>query len=52
MAGLKLKPRKCWLAVERVSYLGYIVSKHGIAADEQKMAAVRRFLRPINVKQV
>jgi len=34
---LKLKPGKCSLAGSEVIYLGYMVSRAGIAADPQKV---------------
>ena len=36
-AGLKLKPERCFLFQERVSYLGYVVTEEGIAADPEKV---------------
>ena len=32
-SGLKLKPSKCHLAKQKVTYLGYVVSSQGIATD-------------------
>ena len=32
-AGLKLKPKKCFLFQKRVSYLGHVVTEEGISAD-------------------
>ena len=42
-AGLKLKPSKCKLVQEKVSFLGYVVSGGGISADPQKVQAVLKF---------
>lgn len=35
-AGLKLKPKKCFLFRKRVSYLGHVVTEEGITADPEK----------------
>ena len=35
-AGLKCKPRKCQLFRPWIEYLGYIISKEGVAPDEKK----------------
>ena len=49
-AGLKLKPRKCQFAQEKVCYLGHVVSREGICTDPQKLAAVEKFCKPSDVK--
>ena len=36
-AGLKLKPSKCEFFCSSLKYLGYIVSKEGIATDPRKI---------------
>jgi len=53
-AGLKLKPSKCHLAKSQVTYLGYIVfnCKQGITADPAKVAAVREFLTPKDIRDL
>ena len=40
-ANLKLKPKKCRLFQELVTYLGYKLSPEVIAQDENKLVAVR-----------
>lgn len=35
-SGLKLKPKKCSLFQEEVTYLGYLVSEKGIQDDPEK----------------
>jgi hypothetical protein len=47
-AGLKLKASKCSFGVNRVTYLGYIISKHGIEVDPGKVQDVRDFPAPRN----
>lgn len=49
-AGLRLKPKKCCLAKREVEYLGYIVTKDGIAPDPEKVAAVQEFPEPQDLK--
>ena len=49
---LKLKPSKCHLLQEEVSYLGHRVSAAGISTDPQKIQAVREWPTPTNCKDV
>jgi Reverse transcriptase (RNA-dependent DNA polymerase) len=42
-AGLKLYASKCSFGVNLVTYLGNIISKHGIEVDSDKVQAVRDF---------
>ena len=49
-AGLKLKPSKCKLARCAVEFLGYVVSKGGIATNPTKVAAVSEFSTPSDLK--
>jgi Reverse transcriptase (RNA-dependent DNA polymerase) len=51
-AGLKLNASKCSFGVNRVTYLGHIISKHGIEADPDKVQAVRDFSVPRNTTEV
>ena len=51
-ANLKLKPKKCRLFQESVTYLGYKLSPEGIAPDENKLVAVRDWKWPENVTEV
>ena len=39
-AGLKLKPSKCEFFKSRITYLGHIVLKEGIATDPKKIKAI------------
>ncbi len=45
-AGLKLAPSKCSLFRQKVKYLGHIISKDGIAADQQKISTMQSWPRP------
>ena len=49
---LKLKPSKCELFKERVSYLGHVVSEEGIHTDPAKIEAVKSWPVPKNIKDV
>ena len=51
-AGLKLKPKKCFLFQKRVSYLGHVVTEEGIAADPEKVEQVRTWPIPENSTEV
>jgi len=50
-SNLKLKPSKCRLLQTQVTFLGYTVSKHGIGTDPDKIAAVRDWPTPANLRQ-
>jgi len=49
-AGLKLRPDKCYFGVHRVMYLGHEVDRNGIRPDPDKLAALRQFPTPRDVK--
>ncbi|KAL9970103.1 hypothetical protein ACROYT_G022426 [Oculina patagonica] len=51
-AGLKLKPKKCFLFQKRVSYLGHVVTEEGITADLGKVEQVRTWPIPENSTEV
>ena len=51
-AGLKLRPDKCQVAVERVNFLGHPLDQTGIHPTEEKVEAIRNWRRPGNVKEV
>lgn len=42
-AKLKLKPKKCILFKDEVSFLGHVVSANGIQCDPQKIAAIKEW---------
>ena len=45
-AGLKLKPSKCVLFQTEVTYLGHVVSEHGVKCDPSKIEAVKEWPIP------
>ena len=47
-AGLRLKPAKCHFLRDKVPYLGFIISKHGVHPDPSKTDKVNDFPRPTN----
>jgi predicted aspartyl protease len=51
-ANLKLKPKKCHLFQKQVTYLGHIVSEHGVGTDPDKVKAVRGWPTPNNITEV
>ena len=50
-AHLKLKPSKCCMLQKRVTFLGYTVSQDGVGTDPKKIAAVRDWPVPQNLRQ-
>ena len=51
-AGLKLKPKKCFLFQKRVSYLGHVVTEEGIGPDPRKVEQVCTWPIPENRTEV
>ena len=51
-AGLRLKPSKCKFFKSQVTYLGHIVSKHGIETDPKKIEAIKKWPVPKTVTKV
>ena len=47
---LRLKPVKCHFGRAKVDYLGYVVSREGIAPDSGKVKAVNDFPHPQDVR--
>ncbi|KAL4355503.1 hypothetical protein GQ457_06G006870 [Hibiscus cannabinus] len=46
------KQSKCSFGQEKVEYLGYIVSREGLAVDSSKVDAIRNWLVPTTIKEV
>ena len=51
-ARLKLKPSKCQLFQWQIAFLGHIVSAQGIATDEVKIEAIKKWPVPTNVTEI
>lgn len=51
-AGLKLKPKKCFLFQKQVQFVGHVVKPEGICCDPEKIEAVACWENPKNVKKV
>jgi hypothetical protein len=43
---------KCTFSIDRVSFLGYVVTPQGIDMDEAKIVAIMSWTLPTTVKQV
>jgi len=43
---------KCTFCTNKVVFLGFVVSAHGVEVDEEKIKAVREWKTPQNVSQV
>ena len=50
-AVLKLKPSKCDLFKQQITYLGHVVSKEGVSTDPKKIKAVTEWLQPTTVTE-
>ena len=48
---LKLKIQKCQWALEKIEYLGFVVSKNGVSPQPDKVKAIRALKPPTTVKQ-
>ena len=51
-AGLKFKPSKCELFWWQIAYLGHVISAQGVATDESKIEAIKKWSIPQNVMEV
>ena len=51
-ANLKINPTKCEFFRTSVPFLGHIISKNGLEADPDKIAAVKKFPIPTNPTEV
>jgi hypothetical protein len=51
-ANIKLSPSKCVFMRQSVKYLGHIISADGISTDPDKVAAVKNWPTPNNLKEL
>ena len=51
-AGVKLKAKKCHLFQLETTYLGHVISQHGVKCDPLKVSAVQAWHPPKNLKQL
>ena len=52
VAAFKLKPSKCELFQWQIAYLGHVISPKGIAMDEGKIEAIKKWPIPKNITKV
>jgi len=52
MANLKLKPTKCRLFQERVTFLGHVISGKGIEPDPEKISCITTWPEPKNLTEL
>lgn len=50
--GFKCNPSKCMFFQDEVSYLGYVIDKHGKRPDPKRVEAIAKMPTPRNVKEV
>ncbi|KAL7293051.1 hypothetical protein TKK_0013495 [Trichogramma kaykai] len=50
--GLEINPDKCEFCCERVKYLGYVLDRHGLRVDPDKVKPIVEYPRPENVKEL
>lgn len=43
---------KCTFCTDKLVFLGYVVSSHGIEVDESKIKAIKNWPTPINVSRI
>ena len=51
-AGLKLKPSKCSFFKDKIGYLAYVISSHGVETDPSKIDAVTTWETPRNADDI
>ena len=49
---LRIKARKCLLAMKEVTFLGHKLNKNGVKPAEQKVQAITNWPAPTSVKEV
>jgi len=51
-ANLKLSPKKCQFFQQSVSFLGHIISCHGVSTDPTKVESIRKWPVPVDVQEL
>ena len=51
-ANLKLNPNKCQFFQQSVSFLGHVISCHGVSTDPTKIESIEKWPTPINVQEL
>ena len=51
-ANLKLNPKKCQFFQQSVSFLGHVISRHGVSTDPTKIENIEKWPTPINVQKL
>ena len=51
-ANLKLHPNKCKFAVNKVNFLGHVLTTEGVCPDPEKVQAVKSYPTPSNLKEL
>ena len=51
-ANLKLNPKKCQFFQQSVSFLGHVISRHGVSTDPTKIESIEKWPTPINVQEL
>ena len=49
---LYANPKKCVFMTDRIVFLGFVVSAHGVSADSQKIQAIMEWPEPKNIREV
>lgn len=49
---LKLNPKKCQFFQQSVSFLGHVISRHGVSTDPTKIESIEKWPTPINVQEL
>ena len=51
-ANLKLSPKKCQFFQQSVSFLGHVISCHGVSTDPTKVESIRKWPVPVDVQEL
>jgi hypothetical protein len=51
-AKLKLNPKKCQFGMEKLQFLGFVLSKDGLKPDKSKVKAITNFSKPNDKKEL